>query len=236
MSGGEGQAPETLVHSERFLERTQVDFLRPCGTRLAMNLPISFRDRVDVEETILPTFLDQGRRTVAQAFAIDAAVDHDMGYMDAEWPILARHALRNHAQASFGCRKMSKSRFAANARRSAGENDAAAPKRDEPARCFAPNQEAAEAADAPEILELLRGQLAEVDALIVARVRHDELRRIETIARGHRPLEQFCNVALAGRIHRDWLGTAARRCNRLRDSADLGPRSSRHEDVIATLG
>src|SRR5215204_7480747 len=128
-----------LVHSERFLERTQVDFLRPCGTRLAMNLPISFGDRVDVEETVLPTFLDQGRRTFAQAFAIDAAVDHNMGYMDAEWPIFARHALRDHAQASFGCRKMRKSRFAANARRSAGEHDAAAPERHEPARCLPPD-------------------------------------------------------------------------------------------------
>src|SRR5215213_8958074 len=144
---------DALVRSERFFERTQVDFLRPCRTRLAMNLPISFRDRVNVEETILPTFLDQGRRTVAQAFAIDAAVDHNMGYMDAEWPIFAGHALRNHAQASFGRRKMRKSRFAANARRSAGENDAAAPERHEPARCFAPDQEAAEAADAPEILD-----------------------------------------------------------------------------------
>ena len=64
-----------------------------------MNLPISFRDRVDVEETVLPTFLDQSRRTFVQAFAIDATVDHNMGYMDAQWPILARHALRDHAQA-----------------------------------------------------------------------------------------------------------------------------------------
>ena len=121
-----------------------------------MNLPISFCDPVDVEETVLPTFLDHGATHVWQAFAIDATVDHNMGYMDAEWPIIARHALRDHAQASFGCRKMRKSRFAANARRSAGENDAAAPERHEPARCFAPDQKAAEAADAPEILELLR--------------------------------------------------------------------------------
>ena len=40
-----------------------------------MNLPISFCDPVDVEETVLPTFLDQGRRTCAQAFAIDATVE-----------------------------------------------------------------------------------------------------------------------------------------------------------------
>src|SRR6187431_239117 len=93
-----------------------------------------------------PRSLITVRRTFAQAFAIDATVDHNMGYMDAEWPIIARHALRDHAQA----------RFAANARRSAGENDAAAPERHEPARCFAPDQKAAEAADAPEILELLR--------------------------------------------------------------------------------
>src|SRR3954468_169228 len=112
-----------------------------------------------------------------------------MGYMDAEWPIFARHALRDHAQASFGCRKMRKSRFAANARRSAGENDAATPERHEPTRCFAPDEEAAEAADAPETLEPPLGQLAEVDALIVARVRYDKLHRIETVARGHRPLE-----------------------------------------------
>ena len=43
-----------------------------------------FRDRVDVEETVLATFLDPSRRTFAQAFAMDATVDHNMSYMDAD--------------------------------------------------------------------------------------------------------------------------------------------------------
>ena len=51
-----------------------------------MNLPIIFRDRVDVEETVLATFLDQSRRTFAQAFAMDATVDHNMSYMDTWMP------------------------------------------------------------------------------------------------------------------------------------------------------
>ena len=41
----------------------------------------------------------------------------------------------------------------------------------EPARRLAPDQESAEAADAPKILELLRGEPAKIDALVVARVR-----------------------------------------------------------------
>src|SRR5580700_4103843 len=41
------------------------------------------------------------------------------------------------------------------------------PERHQTARCLAPDHEAAEAADAPKILELLRGHLAEIDALIV---------------------------------------------------------------------
>src|SRR6266849_2521665 len=141
-----------------------------------MDLPIGFGDPINAEQAVLAAFLDQRGAPTAQAIAIDAAIHHDMRDMDAEWPVFARHALRNHAQAGLGGREMREPRLATDAGRSAGEDDGTAPQRREPARRLAPDQETAEAADAPEILELLRCQLAEIDALIVARVRRDEVR------------------------------------------------------------
>ena len=44
---------------ERFLERPQVDFLRPGGTRLAMDVPVIFGDRVNAKQTVFSAFLDQ---------------------------------------------------------------------------------------------------------------------------------------------------------------------------------
>jgi|SRR5437868_11245132 len=45
----------------------------------------------------------------AQAMTVDAAVDHDVGHVHALGAILARHALRDHAQARLGGGKLGKS-------------------------------------------------------------------------------------------------------------------------------
>src|SRR5216683_6478917 len=115
-----------------------------------MDLPIGFGDRINAEQAVLAAFLDQRGAPTAQAIAINAAIHHDMRDMDAEGPVLARHALRDHAQAGLGGREMREPRLAANAGRSAGEDDSAASERHQTARCLAPDNEAAEAADAPE--------------------------------------------------------------------------------------
>jgi hypothetical protein len=39
--------------SERFLERPEVDLMRPGRARLAVNLSIDFGDRIDVQHAIL---------------------------------------------------------------------------------------------------------------------------------------------------------------------------------------
>lgn len=98
-----------------------------------MDLPIGFRDGLDAEEAVVTAIPDRGGSAAAQAIAIDPAVDHDMRDMDAEGPKLARHALRDHAQAGLGGGKMRKPRLAADAGRSACEDDGAAAERHEPA-------------------------------------------------------------------------------------------------------
>src|SRR3954467_10026274 len=83
---------------ERLLEGTQIDLLRPGRARLGMDLPIDFRDRLDVQQPVFAALLDHLRRALAQALAIDAAVDHDMGDVNAGRPVLPRHALRDHPE------------------------------------------------------------------------------------------------------------------------------------------
>src|SRR2546423_7420253 len=64
--------------SETFLERAQIDLMRPCRPRLPMQLPKGFGNRVDPQQTILPAFFDEARQSFAQTVPVDAAVDHDM--------------------------------------------------------------------------------------------------------------------------------------------------------------
>ena len=70
--------------------------------------------------------------------------------------VLARHALRDHAQARLGGRELREARLAAQAARGAGEDHRAAAEGTEPAGRLAPDEKAGEAADAPEVLEQLR--------------------------------------------------------------------------------
>jgi hypothetical protein len=87
----------------------------------------------------------------------------------------------------------------------------------------------------PEILELLRGQRAEIDALIVAGIEDDEVGWLAPIARRHRPIEKTNNVLLARRVRRYRFGVAAPFTDRLGDLLDLIRRPACDEHVI-TLG
>ena len=73
--------------------------------------------------------------------------------------VLAGHALRDHAQPRLGGGEVRVAGLAAQAAGGAREDHRAAAQRDQPACGLATDQEAGEAADAPEVLELLRGQL-----------------------------------------------------------------------------
>src|SRR5204862_4171486 len=168
-----------------------------------------FGDRIDAEQAVLAALLKKLRPAADEALAVDTAVDHHVRDMHAQRPELARHALRDHAQPGLGDGELGKSRFAAQAARRTGEDHRAAPEGDEPTGRLAPDEEAGEAADAPEILELLGGELAEVDALIVAGVEDDDIGRLAPATRRHRPIEQGDDVALARRIGGDRFGAAA---------------------------
>src|SRR5215471_8912753 len=197
-----------------------------------MNGPIDVSDRIDAKQAILSAFFDQGRHSIADAIAIDGAIHHHVCDMDAQRPVLARHALRNHAKAGLGGREMRESRLAAQACGSAGEDNGAAPEGDEPARRLATNQKAAEAADSPEILELCRRQLAEINAPIVAGVEDDEARRLTSVAWRHRPIEEPNDIILPRRVHHHGFGAAPRLAYRLHDALDLLVRSAGNEEVI----
>jgi hypothetical protein len=81
----------------------------------------------------------------------------------------------------------------------------------------------------------MRRQLAEIEALIVAGVRHDKIRGLEASARRHRAIEQPRNVRFVRRIRCDRLRAAARGHDGLGDLADLGRGPPGDENVIAAL-
>src|SRR5262249_48530774 len=127
----------TAGWSEALLERPQIDFMSPRRARLPMQLPIGFGDRLDAEQAVLAALFDDARQTRAQSVAVDAAVNHPVRDMQSVRPILPCHALRDRAQSGFGGGEMRKARLAAQARRSAGEDQCAAPQRHEAARRLA---------------------------------------------------------------------------------------------------
>jgi hypothetical protein len=143
-----------------------------------MDVPIGFDDRVDTEQTVLATFLDQRGNRIAQPVAIDAAIHHDMRDMKTERPVLTRHALRDHAQSCLGGGKLRIARPAAQAGGRAGKDDRAAAEWGQSPHRLAADKKAAKAPDPPEILESLRGQRAEIDALIVAGIEDDKVGRL----------------------------------------------------------
>jgi len=51
---------------------------------LAMQLPVGFRDRIDVQQSIGAAFDPELRRGAIQLFAIDAAVDDDMRHVNSQ--------------------------------------------------------------------------------------------------------------------------------------------------------
>src|ERR1700730_11282218 len=118
-----------------------------------MNLPICLRDRVDTEQAVLATLLDRLRVPTAQALAIDTAINHHVRNVDAVRAVFTRHALRDHSQAGLCRREMRIAWFAAEAGRSSREDERATAERNKSPRGLASDQEAAEASDAPKILE-----------------------------------------------------------------------------------
>src|SRR5262245_11969498 len=222
-----------LLASERFLERAQIHLLRPGRALLAMDIPIGLGDGLDAEQTVLATFLAQGRRPAEQPIAVDAAIDHHMRDVNPERPVLPRHALRDHAQAGLCGGEVRKARLAVQAGGGAGEDDRAAAERRKSPRRLAADQKAAEAADPPELLELLRAQLAEIDAPVVAGIEDDDVGRRAAIARRHRPIEEANDIVLAGRVDRHGFGAAACCVNRLRHLRDLLGRPAGDQHMIA---
>jgi hypothetical protein len=94
-------------------------------------------------------------------------------------PNFAGHALRDGAQPRLGSAEMSEAWLAAQAGRSAGEKHGSAPQWREATRRFAADKKSAEATDAPELLEGIGAQLAEIEALVVTGVVDDKVRRME---------------------------------------------------------
>jgi hypothetical protein len=126
----------------------------------------------------------------------------------------ARHALRDHAQACLCGGKVRESWLAPQARGSACEDDRTAAERNQPPRRLAADEEAAKAADPPELLELLRAQFLEIDAPVVARVEDHNTRRVD----------------------RDRFGAAARRTDRFEDLCNLLGRSPGDQHMIPFHG
>src|SRR5882724_8737636 len=147
-----------------------------------------------------------------------------------------RHALCDHAQAGFRGGEVRKAGLAAQAGGGAGEDDRAAAERSQSPRRLAADQKPAKAADPPELLELLRAQLSEIDAPVVAGIEDDNVGRRAAIAGRHRPIKQTNDIVLACRVGRDGFGAAARFANRFGHLRNLLGRSASDEHMIALGG
>src|SRR5229473_4694268 len=200
---------------------------------LAMDLPKAFRDRVDTEQTILAAFRHDLRPRLAEAVAIDPAVDHDMGDVDALRPVFPRHALRDRPEPGFGRGEMRVAWLAPEARRGSREDDRASAQWDKPSRRLVSDQKSREAADAPEILEHLRREFAKIDLLIVAGVEDDEVRRLAPGTGRERTVQEANDVALARGVGRDGFGAAARLGDGAGDLLYLLTRAAGDEHVVA---
>src|SRR5205823_13476660 len=110
--------------SEALFERPQIDLVRPRRSRLAMELPVGFDNRLDAEQAILAARFDDARHGFAQALAVDPTIDYHMCNVQAVRPVLPRHALGDRPQSGLRGSKMRVARLAAQARGSAGEDHA----------------------------------------------------------------------------------------------------------------
>src|SRR5690242_11147006 len=115
--------------SEWFLERAQIDLVAPGRRMLPVDLPVGLGDRVDIEQAVRALLRAPLRETAVDPLAVDAAVDHDMRDMQALRPELARHGLRDGAQARLGGREGGETRPPAQAAAGAREDHRAAPER-----------------------------------------------------------------------------------------------------------
>jgi len=62
-----------------------------------MDLPIGVGNRIDAKQTALPALASDFGLPAQETVALDAAVDYNVRDVNAERPILARHALRHHS-------------------------------------------------------------------------------------------------------------------------------------------
>ena len=164
--------------------------MRPGAARLAMDVPVVLDDRLDAQQPVGTGLLLAVGHARQQPLALDAAVDDDMGDMEALRPELARHRLDHEAQSALGGVEGGEARPAAQRARGAGEDHRAAAERRQAAHRLAGEQEAGEAADPPGVLEVLRRHLAEIDGGVVAHVEDQQVGRRSLGIVGHRAVEQ----------------------------------------------
>src|SRR5258708_2012822 len=200
-----------------------------------MYLPVSLGNGVDAEQAVLTALRDHVRTIAPQSIAVNAAVDHDVRDVDALRAKFARHALCQHAQAGLGRCEVGESGFAAQAARCAGEQYRAAPQWNEPARRFPSHQEAAEAADAPEVFEHFRRQVAEIQLAVVACVVGDKVERIPSGAGRRGAIEQANDILFACRVRQYRFRAATFRRNGVHDLFDLVRASSSAHPVVAAF-
>jgi hypothetical protein len=137
-----------------------------------------------------------------------------MGYMDALWTELARHALAHHAQPSLSRGKLGIVRLAADApvkitlARPCGTMRRTASR---------PTRKSGEPADAPKLFKYLGLNIAKVDPLIVARVEHHQVGDFAIVCVGERMIEELDCICFTGGVGHYCFGTSA-----------AGPNSRRH--------
>src|SRR5690606_32486173 len=172
--------------------RTNIQFECPGIGRLVMQRPIGFGHGCRVHE--LSRLRLSGRAlarhpadTLAHPGCIDGRIDNKMGDMYVLRSQLARHALRNRAQAEFGAGEGSITDTATQTCRSASEKDGAASMRQHQARSLAADEKARIAAHFPDLAENAPGRVQQREIDIGADVENAGLKRRVRIGIAEKP-------------------------------------------------
>src|ERR1700728_3126193 len=89
-------SPDVLTESlESLFEGAQIELMGPGAATLLMQLPVSLRNGVRVQQTVAAGIGDSLRRPATQTLPVDAPIDDDMRDMHALRAVLASEALRD---------------------------------------------------------------------------------------------------------------------------------------------
>src|SRR5215470_6089490 len=212
-----------------FAERTDFQLEGPGALWLLVELPVGFRDGCRRHQQIRIIQRVRAQRLDAPLpypFGIDPGIDDEMGDVDVLRPELARHRLRDRAQAELRAGECRIADTAAQARGGAGEEDVALAARQHQPRRLAAGEEAGIAGHLPDFSEHPLGGVEDREIDVGADVEDADFQRRMLVG----VVEEGNDLLLLARIERSGVDLAAGRLDLLNQGFELGAVAAAGED------